>query len=108
MTNPRMGYVEKSNSESTKYVERITIATFTKLLDISIVANNRSGFSCSVQARLCPFSARSLSCAGDKEKKAISEAETSAEHMSSKPSKMMEIISIVPNVPVIICSTGGK
>lgn len=58
------------------------MATFTKLLEISIVASSRSESSRSCRILLSAAhlpSSITLKSVGDKEKKAISEAETKAE-----------------------------
>ena len=64
-------------------MEIITIPTFIRLLIISIVASSNLEFSNNLTIRLLTevFDDRiSLSCDGEREKKAVSEAEAAAEH----------------------------
>ena len=72
------------------------MVTFTKLLDIKIVANNRSvSFSKSIM-RLsdgCSSSSISLRSVGDKEKNAISEADTKPDANNSNTAKEMATIA---------------
>lgn len=68
MTNPSIGLSEKSNRVLMRYADRMTMPTFTKLLDTSMVANRRLGFLCRLYAFSCPLSFSSLSCPGVSEK----------------------------------------
>jgi len=81
------GELLKSKIASVKYVERITIPTFTKLLTMSIVANRCSGFFNNFKTSILflLFFVLSLSrLIGEREKKATSEPETSAELINNR------------------------
>ena len=76
------GELLKSRIALVKYVEIITIPTFTKLLTISMVANKCSGFFSNFNTSilfLLFFVFRLSKLAGDKEKNATSEPEIKAE-----------------------------
>ena len=80
--NPRTGAFEESIREVVIKLAKITIATFMKLLEISMLARRGSGFFKCSNANLLllfPFSSRDSTSDGESEKKATSDPEISAE-----------------------------
>ena len=72
------------------------IVTFTKLLDINIVANNFSESFNKAIIRLserCSSSSISLRSLGEREKNAISDADTKPEANNNKTAKLIAIIA---------------
>lgn len=83
-----------------KNVDRMTIPTFTKLLDIKMVPSNSSGLFKSALILLClgVSSSSSSSSPAPNEKKATSEPEIKADRSKSKMSTTMNAIPVMAEV----------
>jgi hypothetical protein len=95
----------KLNKFEEKYVVKITILIFTKLLAIKIVASNRSGFDKCLIINLSILECSSLAgirVLGLSEKKAISEAEIKPDMIRNKNKIISPIIILVFNGFTII------
>lgn len=87
----------KSTTSAKKKLQSIMMVTFTKLLDIRIVASNFSESSNKATIRLseaCSSFSISLRSLGEREKNAISEADTKPEANNNNIAK--EIATIAP------------
>lgn len=81
------------------------IVTFTKLFVIRIVANKRSDLFRSLlifQSEGCLRSSISFRLDGEREKKAISEAEANPDASKSTPAKTMAIIAEIEGTVTVI------
>jgi hypothetical protein len=91
---PSKGFDEKSRYWFTRKVEIITVPTFTKLLIIRIVARSNLEFPsrCTIRLLAADFDDLiSFNCEGEREKKAVSEADAAAEHTNKT------ITAIIPD-----------
>ena len=97
----------KTNTFIKKKLQSMIMVTFTKLFVIRMVASNLSVSSRSLRifsSEGCFFSSMAFRSDGEREKKAISEAEAKPDTSNSKPANTMamiaEIVGLCTDIPL--------
>ena len=98
----------KTNKLYDKKVDIVTIATFTKLLDISIVASNLSAFLRRIKTSLLPFFLSFSLFEGVSEKKATSDPDINADSIKSINIIIVKILFSNVKKSEFIIESGSK